>query len=93
MRDDVPLREYVDQRFDSADRSLDKATAAMDKRLDAMNEFRQSLRDQNATFVTRELYDNLVDQVNALRRDRAYVLGAAAVIGALVAFIVKVLLP
>jgi hypothetical protein len=38
-------------------RATQVALAANEKRLDGMNEFRQSLRDQNATFVTRtELY-------------------------------------
>lgn len=36
---------------------VSKAEQAMDKRLEGMNEFRQSLRDQNATFVTRDMSD------------------------------------
>lgn len=34
-----------------------KATEQMDRRLEGMNEFRNTLRDQAATFVSRDLYD------------------------------------
>lgn len=36
------------------------AQASMDKRLDAMNEFRDQLRDQAATFISRSQYDAFV---------------------------------
>ena len=36
---------------------LEKTERTLDKRLDAMNEFRQSLRDAQGTFVTRDMAD------------------------------------
>jgi hypothetical protein len=33
------------------------ATAALDKRLDAMNEFRASLQDQNQKFISKDFYE------------------------------------
>ena len=37
----------------AADRAVVKAELAADKRFDGVNEFRQTLSDQNATFITR----------------------------------------
>jgi hypothetical protein len=61
----VSLREYVDTRlaameshFDMRLGAIDRATAiavtTMDKRLDAMNEFRDALRDTTARLATRD---------------------------------------
>jgi hypothetical protein len=41
----------------SAEKAVGKAEAAADKRFDAVNEFRQTLSDQTATFIPRSEYD------------------------------------
>ena len=74
MRDmdgDEPLRAYVDARFtdhrrvhESEHRALDAATRSNDKRLDGMNEFRDALRDAQASYVTRELLGEVVKERN-----------------------------
>ena len=54
------------------------ATSAMDRRLDSMNEFRDQLRDQAATFIRREQLDSFIAQyerahdevVQAIRTER-----------------------
>lgn len=51
----------------SAEKAKDKADSALEKRFEAVNEFRQALTDQTATFLTRKEYDAahqaLVDRV------------------------------
>lgn len=60
----VTVKEYVDKqvemllkvsdiRYDNIENNVRLANASMDKRLDGMNEFRQSLKDSNATFITK----------------------------------------
>lgn len=67
LRPTVTMKEYVDmqaelnkewmQRLMDAEianikDNINKANASMDKRLDGMNEFRETLKDSNNTFVT-----------------------------------------
>ena len=49
---------HVDQHR-AEQRAIEAATTAMDKRLDAMNEFRDQLRDQAASFVRRDQLESL----------------------------------
>ena len=51
------LREIIEANFKAIALSTDKALAANDRRLEGMNEFRQSLKDQAATFITRKDFD------------------------------------
>jgi hypothetical protein len=62
------LKEHFDQRFQDQDRAVqiaqaaaekavDKAEDAQDKRLDGMNEVRDQLKDQAASFPTRAEID------------------------------------
>jgi hypothetical protein len=47
------LRSHIEKQFDLRDRAIDAALVAAEKRLDGMNEFRQTLSDQAATFMPR----------------------------------------
>jgi hypothetical protein len=49
----VSLKQYIDALSAARDEALHAALAANEKRLDGMNEFRQTLKDQQATYVTR----------------------------------------
>jgi len=64
----VTMKEYVDMqiqlnrewsqrladiRYENINENVVRADAAMEKRLDGMNEFRDTLKDQSATFMTR----------------------------------------
>jgi hypothetical protein len=55
-------------RFRLEEKARDTATAAMEKRLEGMNEFRNQLRDQQATFVRREVFDALMERVTNIEK-------------------------
>jgi len=61
----VSLRTYFDIRFDSLDKANSVAYEAMERRLEGMNEFRDTLRDQAARFVTRSELDIIKDRIDA----------------------------
>jgi hypothetical protein len=59
--------------------SLSKSDAVLEKRLEGMNEFREALKDQSASFVTRDVadiqhsaftkrIDDIIDRVGAAER-------------------------
>jgi hypothetical protein len=50
------LERLFEEKINARDRALTVAMATMDTRLDGMNEFRNTLRDQSAQFVTRDEY-------------------------------------
>ncbi len=76
------VREYVDIRFQQAERSTDLARSEMERRLEGMNEFRDTLKDQAARFVTREeLNAQLVrvdEAIRSLELSRAELKGKAS---------------
>lgn len=55
MLDEVDKR--YQQRFVEQEKAILTALAANDRRLDGMNEFRDTLKDQAATFIPRSEYD------------------------------------
>ena len=75
--DGVSIRDYVDLRFDEAQRAIDKAEATMRDRLAGMNEFRDQLKDQAGRFVTRDelsiIAGKQAEEIRALQKiaDRA----------------------
>ena len=52
----VPLKEYVDSRFDAICNEISKSERVLSVRLESMNEFRKAMTDQQAQFVTKEEY-------------------------------------
>lgn len=44
--------KLLDVQIQNINDNVNKANASMEKRLDGMNEFRQTLKDSNATYVT-----------------------------------------
>jgi len=99
-KQDVSLREYLENRIDNLEKTLlerystqEKTTAnvlsANEKRLDSMNEFRETLRDQNRTFITRTDHESLIasfqkdidridDDIESLKISRAELSGKAS---------------
>jgi len=77
----VGLKEYFDMRIRSQEEALDLARESLEKRLDTMNEFRQSLKDQQSTFITHNEYNAkhelLQAQVDQLRLKGAELSGKA----------------
>jgi len=95
-KDIISVKEYIESRLEDTTKlfetkvdALDKATILasqqMDKRLEGMNEFRESLRDQNATFVRKDEYDTKHEalektfnvRVSSLEMSRAELCGKA----------------
>jgi hypothetical protein len=73
---DVSLREYLhaeiqavehrsEARFESMQRAVDLALEANDRRFEGVNEFRQTLSDQAANFVTRDAMSSLNEKLQA----------------------------
>jgi hypothetical protein len=91
--DSVSLREFLlnkitdhckeeEVKFNAIRDALTLAREILEKRLEGMNEFRAQLKDQNATFITREYYDarhkTLQKQVDDLRISKATFDGKAS---------------
>lgn len=81
---EISLREHLEAQIEGVRRELslvqkneqqavEKAEASMNKRLDSMNEFRVQLKDQAATFATREVLDKVIidvtDRLDRQERD------------------------
>ncbi len=100
--DYVSLRDYFERlllerdkawtvQLASAQTALDKAENALTKRLEGMNEFRDTLKDQAGRFVTMEVLDaklaNLQAQLKTLDNYRANMEGRLWAISAAVTII------
>jgi hypothetical protein len=73
MKDErVSLKEYTITQLIDIKESIKIAYASMEKRLDSINEFRETLKDQSAKFLTREEYDakhqTLQNQLDSMQR-------------------------
>ncbi len=89
------------REHDATEQAIQVAVQAMDKRLDAMNEFREALTSQQATFVRRDMLDafakesekkldTLSEVINELRREQSNQQGR--LVGIAAAFSVGVVL-
>jgi len=80
------LMEQMTVLFDTKllaiDKALNVASVTMDKRLDGMNEFRDTLRDQAARFITRDEVkkenERIETDLRFLRESRAILEGKAS---------------
>ena len=88
---DVATAEALNVRIVAIQESIKLAHSGMEKRLDGMNEFRSQLKDQAATFLSRDEYalmhDKVLEDIRDLRESRAELSGKAsqnAVIGSYV---------
>jgi hypothetical protein len=73
----VTLRDYIDtrfseldKRFEGIDRAVDLAQAGVNQRLEGMNEFREQLRSQAATFVTSTEIEAKMNTANATHAEQ-----------------------
>jgi len=84
----ITLKEYIDKTLglqiaaiEVKIAALDKATLvakeSMERRLEGMNEFRDALKDQNATFVTRTEYERSICDIRELRDSKNKLEGKA----------------
>jgi hypothetical protein len=60
------LKEYLDVKINASEKAKDTAYASMEKRLEGMNEFRDTLKDQAAKFVTRDELASQLERINIL---------------------------
>ena len=77
----VSLRDHIEQRLKDMDKATNLAYTNLEKRLDAMNEFRQSLKDQNSTFLTQGEYHvwkkSVDEDIRVLRESKSEIAGKA----------------
>ena len=82
MADDISLKDFILEKFKALEKSTESARSAMEKRLDGMNEFRETLKDQAAKFVTRSELEILLERINEdvriLRESKAMIEGKAS---------------
>jgi len=71
------LRDYVDIRFSNVDKATTLANDVLAVRLESMNEFRESLKDQTANFITKSEHENLIKQLDEVRLFQAAQRGMA----------------
>ncbi len=99
LMSDVTVKEYlerlideldkrIDQRFILIDLAITKAEVALAARLQAMNEFRDALKDQAGRMATRVELDHLTEEVNELRRNKANLDGRMAMLAAIASVVV-----
>jgi len=86
------IYKYIDVKIESIDRSTNLAADALEKRLESMNEFRNSLKDQQSKFVTREEYalmhERLVEDVKILREAKANFEGKASMASVYLSYVI-----
>jgi len=81
-------RRYA-QWLDLNDEAINKAEQTMNARLNAMNEFREALKDQANRMATRVELQSMADQVEELRRNRANLDGRLAVVSGGVSLVIS----
>lgn len=89
------LKNYMDIKFNSIEKSTCLAQENLNARLENMNEFRSSLKDQTANFITRTEHESLIQKydsdIRVLRETQAESRGKASVqsvyVGYAIAFI------
>jgi len=91
--------KWLDRHFDGQIKAIDvstvKALAQLDKRLEGMNEFRDSLKDQSARFVTRSeseaMHVGIEARMKSMEISRASGEGKMLMISGFVAFVASIL--
>jgi hypothetical protein len=85
------FEEKTELQFKMSQLAVDKALIQNDIRLAGMNEFRDSLRDQAATFVTRQelnlMIKSITDKIEGQQRFMYMTMGGLAVLQFLLHFI------
>ena len=78
----VTLKEYIETRMAALEKATCLAAEALERRLESMNEFREALKNQSGTFVTRSELDAVKDkyegQLGSLLKSRDETAGKAS---------------
>src|SRR3989304_5414015 len=91
----VTLREYLESRIQAVERGIEVANRSMQERLSGMNEFRDTLKDQAARFVTRDELETKLStidrQLKELQLDKAKLDGKASQSQAMITLIFAII--
>jgi hypothetical protein len=94
-KENVSLRDHFESRLTSLEKATEVAKKEMDRRLDSMNEFREQLRKQEGTFLTKENYEPrheaLAQQIKELQLDRARVEGKASITSVYISYALSII--
>ena len=89
------VRSLMKSKYQTIEKSTDLATSVLDKRLDSMNEFRQALKDQQLTFVSKTEYQishhRVVEDIKMLREAKANLEGKASMTSVIIAYIIGII--
>ena len=92
---EVSLKEYTEARLRAVEKATDLAANTLEKRLEGMNEFRQALKSQSSTFVTRTEVDvqiaKIHDDIRTLRESKARLEGKASQLYVTVTLVIAIL--
>jgi len=70
-------KEAVNAAFLAAKEAITKSEIASEKRFESINEFREQLKDQQSTFVTRDLFDVHEKRLAQLERNEGRIQGGS----------------
>lgn len=100
------LKEYIERRFNdqakaidaalaAAEKAVTKAEVSTEKRFDSVNEFRQTLSDQAASFMTRiefmAMHNSLQDKVNLVTKTQNYLIGGLVLLSFILPVVVSLI--
>lgn len=78
----ITLRDYFERLIAEQNKATGLAYQSMERRLDGMNEFRDTLRDQGLSFLTKAEYytfkTRLEEDIRTLRESKAMLEGKAS---------------
>ncbi len=67
----VPLKDYVDTKFDNQEKALVTAKSELDRRLREMNEFRKENLEDRALFLRTERFEGILKEWTAWRYEHS----------------------
>lgn len=93
-KDGVSLKEYFDSRFTDAEKALDLQNKEVARRLEFLNGEAERLRQMQATYLPREVYDanckEILGKLSSLEEFKNQAIGRQAVIAVLVSAAISI---
>ena len=89
------LKELFEQRVRALEKETGLVSNQMERRLEGMNEFRDQLKDQAATFITRKecevVFSKLSDDIKMLRDSKLLLEGKASQFSVNIATLISII--
>jgi hypothetical protein len=85
----ISLKEFINAKFEALEKSTELSRIGMEKRLDSMNEFRQQLKDQNSTFITKAEHQIVITKIEYLEKIVYMGLGGLLVLEVILKLFIK----